>query len=112
MNKYRGTYLSLLPPGLLRELDKYEKFIKKNEKFNEYGNIIANFLNKQVGFGALSVKSAEMWNKIFIKYGIDPKFVIDYKFNTINFINNKLLNISDKLLKDMKRMISINKINV
>lgn len=46
MYKYPGTYLSQLPPDLIKELDKIQDYVNKNEEFRKICINLTRLLNK------------------------------------------------------------------
>lgn len=109
MNKYPGTYLSLLPPDLIRKLDEIEGYINRNEEFNKLGQNITEMLNRyyqRTDYYAVQLLINEL-NGFFIDYNIISRFtrIGSQVGGKIVFDNNSYQNISDKFLNKFKSKI-------
>lgn len=105
MEKYQGTYLSTLPPDLIRELDKYQKFVEDNDVFEHWTDKILTRMNKLANVNPNQAKKdiGEI-NDEFRKYGITSRYVIlsTWPKTTFGFYLNGMQEISRELLQFLK----------
>jgi|SRR6516165_8572984 hypothetical protein len=110
MQNYPGDYLSTLPNELIRELDKIQAYVDKNEIFNRLGKEIENSLNslimshRQRNFIPDDIS---ILNGYFERYNVDAKFeIVDFNPAIVRFVKPKMQHIPDGIIEIMKRYVS------
>lgn len=98
MDKYRGTYLFQLPGDVIRELDKIQDYLDKNEKLIKAGKKLAIEITHYGGEN----KNVRYWNKIFKAYNIKSELKVLKKTKSnprrVEFIHVWQENIPEELI--------------